>query len=186
METTTKKITYQEFRQMEFDEDDRFFYELLNGELVKKSAPSALHQRISGRLFSKIRAWIDEKGLGELFYAPIDVFLDDYNAPQPDLVFIKKTRLGIVHLDNGIVGIPDLVVEILSPTSIKRDRFEKMEIYQRFNPPEYWIVDPANGSIEVYTLKNDKLEIASFAAQEGAVQSPALGGLEIEVEKIFE
>ena len=171
---------------MEFDDNDRFLYELLNGELVKRSAPSPLHQRISGRLFSQVKPWIDKKGLGELFYSPIDVFLDDYNVPQPDLIFIKKERLEIVRLDEGIMGMPDLVVEILSPSSIKRDRFEKMEIYQRFNAPEYWIVDPANSSIEVYTLQNGKFEIASFAAQEGAVQSPALGGWELEVKAIFE
>lgn len=171
---------------MEFDDNDRFFYELLNGELVKKSAPSALHQRISRRLLFKIESLVQEKGLGEIFYSPIDVFFDDYNAPQPDFVFVKKQRLEIVHLDNGIIGIPDLVVEILSPSSIKRDRFEKMEIYQRFKAPEYWIVDPANSSIEIYTLQKDKLEITSFAAQEGAVQSPALGGWELEVKSIFE
>ena len=186
METTTKKITYQEFRQMEFDDDDRFLYELLNGELVKRAAPSPLHQRISGRLSRKIGAWIEEKNLGELFYAPIDVFLDDYNVPQPDLIFIKKERLGIVNLEEAVMGMPELVIEILSPSSIKRDRFEKMEVYQRFKAPEYWIVDPANSSIEVYTLQNDKLEIAGFAAQEGTVQSPALGGWELEVQQVFE
>jgi len=186
METTMKKISYQEFRQMEFDDDDRFLYELLNGELVKRSAPSPLHQRISGRLFSKINSWINEKNLGELFYSPIDVFLDDYNVPQPDLIFIKKERLGIVHLEKGIIGMPDLVIEILSPGSIKRDRFEKMKIYQQFKAPEYWIVDPANGSIEVYALRDDKFEVASFAVQEGTVQSPALGGWELEVKSIFE
>lgn len=78
------------------------------------------------------------------------------------------------------------MIEILSPSSIKRDRFEKMEVYQRFKAPEYWIVDPANSSIEVYTLQNDKLEIAGFAAQEGTVQSPALGGWELEVQQVFE
>ena len=186
METTTKKITYKEFRQMEFDENDRFFYELLKGELVKKSAPSALHQRISRRLSFKIESWIQEKDLGELFYSPIDVFLDDYNAPQPDLIFIKKQRLEIVHLDNGIVGVPDLIVEIISPSSIKRDRFDKMNIYQKFKASEYWIVDPANSSIEIYTLQNDELEITDFAAEKGIVQSPALGGLEIEMMNIFE
>ncbi len=171
---------------MEFDDNGRFLYELLNGEVVKRSAPSPLHQRISRRLSFKIESLIQEKGLGELFYSPIDVFLDDHNVPQPDLIFIKKERLDIVNLEEAIMGMPDLVIEILSPSSIKRDRFQKMAIYEQFKAPEYWIVDPANSSIEVYTLKDDKLEIASFAAQEGSVQSAAVGGWELEVKDIFE
>ena len=106
MEAKKKKISYQEFRQMEFDDSDRFLYELLNGELVKRFAPSPLHQRISRRLSYKIESWIQEKDLGELFYSPIDVFLDDFNVPQPDLIFIKKERLEIVHLEVAIIGMP--------------------------------------------------------------------------------
>lgn len=126
-----------------------------------------------------------EKNLGQVLSAPIDVFLDAYSAPQPDILFIKKERLHIIDLDEGIMGAPDLVVEILSPNSVKRDRFEKKDLYEQFAVPEYWIVDPQNAPVEIYTLKDNRYELASFAAQTGNIRSEALGDWELEVSQLF-
>lgn len=149
-----QQLAYREFREMEFDDNDPFQYELLDGELVKKNAPTPWHQRLSGNLYFTLRQYVTEKKLGEVFYSPIDVFLNDYNAPQPDLVFVSEGKKNMITND-GIIGIPDLVVEIISPSSIRRDRFDKRAIYERFAIPEYWIADPQNQEIEVYVL-NDK------------------------------
>ena len=152
----TQQLTYREFREMEFDDNDTFRYELLDGEIMKKEwsgtpAPTPWHQRLSRMLLRQIDNHITEKKLGEVFYAPIDVFLNDYNAPQPDLVFVSEAKKNLITSD-GIMGVPDLVVEIISPSSVKRDRFQKRTIYERFSVPEYWIADPQNQEIEVYTL----------------------------------
>lgn len=185
MEVAAKKMTYQAFRQLEFDDSDPFLYELLNGELVKKSAPNPRHQFILKKLFSKIDTVVTEKNLGQALFAPVDVFLDEYNAPQPDIVFVKQERVEIIDMDEGILGRPDLVVEILSPNSVKKDRYEKKQLYEQFAVPEYWIVDPQNTTIEIHRLQNNRYELAAFAAQTGIIRSEALGGWELEVSQIL-
>lgn len=113
------------------------------------------------------------------------MFLEEYSAPQPGIVFIKKERLDIINLEEGILGVPDLIIEIISPTSIKRGRFDKKELYEKFQVPEYWIVDPANASIEVYVIKDGKYALFSFGTTEGKVQSQALNGWELELASVF-
>jgi Uma2 family endonuclease len=187
-----QQLTYWEFREMEFDDDDPFQYELLDGELVKKSAPSPWHQRLSGNLYFTIRQHVAEKKLGEVFYSPIDVFLNDYNAPQPDLVFVSEAKKNIITHD-GILGVPDLVVEIISPSSIRRDRFNKRNIYERFAIPEYWIADPQNQEIEVYTLNtNGRYEALCVATTQDLTKgegflltSKVLSELQIDVRTLF-
>ncbi len=185
MEVAAKRMTYQEFRQLEFDDNDPFLYELINGELVKKSAPNPRHQKIVGLLFNRMFNFVTEKNLGQVLSAPVDVFLDKYNAPQPDIVFIKQERVDIIDWSEGVMGAPDLVLEILSPNSVRRDRFDKKNLYEQFAVPEYWIVDPQNTTIEIYRLQNNRYELASFAAQTGVIRSEALGGWELEVSEIF-
>lgn len=186
MAVAVRKMTYQEFRQLEFDDNDPFLYELIKGELVKKSAPSPEHQEISGLLYNKIFTHVSEKKLGKILYAPIDVFLDEHSVPQPDLVFVRQEQLHIIDKKEGIIGRPDLVIEIVSPNSVKRDRFDKKDLYEQFAIPEYWIVDPQNATIEVYRLQNNHYVLSSFAAQSGAVHSEALGGWKLEVSQLFE
>jgi len=177
---------------MEFDDNDPFQYELLDGELVKKNAPTPWHQRLSRLLLRQIDTHVTEKQLGEVFYSPIDVFLNDYNAPQPDLVFVSEAKKNLVTND-GIMGVPDLVVEIISPSSIRRDRFDKRGIYERFAIPEYWIADPQNQEIEVYTLNStghyEALCVASaqdLSRGEGFLLiSKALPELQIDVRTLF-
>jgi Uma2 family endonuclease len=178
------KITYTMFRQMEFDENDPFQYELINGILVKKSAPHIRHQRISKRLLLKFEAFISEKQLGEILYAPLDVYLDEENTPQPDLVFISKERLKIIDETEGIImGAPDLVLEIISKGSIKRDRKTKKEVYERFGIPEYWLVDQFGG-IEIYVLENGVYQLHNWL-EEGKVTSKILKGFELDLKDIF-
>lgn len=187
MTIAAKKLTYREFREMEFPDNDAFLYELLNGVIVKRASPKVIHQRVSKKLFRQLEDFILAKALGEIFYAPIDVVLDDNNAPQPDLVYIANTNEQVViNNEDVIIGIPDLVVEIISPNSIKRDRIEKMAIYEQFKIKEYWLVDPNNQSIEIYTSKDNKYTLHAFADATEKVQSVVLEGLEIEATQIFQ
>ncbi len=188
MTVLTKKMTYAEYRALEFDDADNFQYELLNGELVKKASPTVQHQRISIRLIRALLKHLEQNPLmGEIFHAPLDVVLDDFNAPQPDILFIRKENLAIIDEAEQIVrGVPDLLVEILSPGSIKRDRIEKMELYERFGVPEFWLIDPNNRSVEVYHLEEAKYRIFAFSAESGAVQSAVLAGLIVDLSQLFE
>lgn len=187
MEVLAKKMTYRTFREMEFDDNDNFLYELLNGELVKKSAPSVSHQRMVVDLVFKIKLFIQETNAGEVLCAPVDVYLDDENVPQPDIVFVSEKRLKIIDENEGIVmGAPDLVVEIISPSSLKRDRFDKKELYERFGVKEYWLVDPNNTTIEVHkNRKNGGFKLFSFAAVKGKIKSSVLKEFQLDVADFF-
>jgi Uma2 family endonuclease len=165
-----EKLTYWVFRNLEFDDNDPFQYELLDGELVAKSAPSPFHQRLSGKLYLVLQQHVIGKQLGEVFYAPVDVFLNEYNAPQPDLVFVSAAKQHLITND-GIMGVPDLVIEIVSPSSVRRDRYQKREIYERFGITEYWIAEWDTQSVEVYTInETGRYVLTGVASAQGSTK----------------
>ena len=181
-----KQISIHEFRQMEFDESDDAYYELINGYLMKKSAPRPQHQNISINLSFYLLGFIKENKMGKLFTAPIDVFLDDLNAVQPDLVFISTDKQNMITND-GIIGIPDLMIEIISPSSVIRDRVDKKNLYERLNVSEYWIIDPQYQDIEVYTIQNGRYELYSGVTMfEGVLKSTIFEGIAINLADLFE
>jgi len=90
--------------------------------------PIHFHQRISRNIFRALDNFVINNNLDEVLYAPIDVFLDEYNATQPNVLFLSSEKQHLVTPD-GVKGAPDLVVEIISPSSMKRDRGDKMKLY---------------------------------------------------------
>jgi Uma2 family endonuclease len=185
MVAEVKQLSVKEFRELEFDEKDNAYYELINGSIMKKSAPTPQHQNISMNLSLQLGLFIKSKKSGELFAAPIDVFLDDHNAVQPDLVFVANDNQRIVTTD-GIVGIPDLIVEIISPSSVMRDRVDKKNLYEKLNVKEYWIIDPAYQDIEIYTIINGRYELLSGVTMlEGSLKSNILDGVSIDLKELF-
>jgi Uma2 family endonuclease len=178
-----KKITIEEYLARE-DFEEGFYYELIEGEIVKKSAPAPRHQNASNNLAFALNQFIRANNLGKIYTAPIDVFFDDFNALEPDIIFIAKERLSIVT-ENGIEGIPDLVVEILSPGTAHDDRGRKLKVYRRTGVREYWIVDPRSQTIEVYVLLEGEFELTSFATEAGEVQSQVLAGFKTTVAEVF-
>ncbi|MEQ1744950.1 MAG: Uma2 family endonuclease [Saprospiraceae bacterium] len=181
--TAIERITVPEFREMA-DFEEGFFYELINGEIVKRSSPSTGHQAASFNLALIFGNFVKEKKLGRCFTAPFDVAFDEENLTQPDILFVSTARAGIVT-ENCVEGAPDLVVEILSPGTFKADRDDKMNLYLRFGVAEYWIVDPKNRSIEVYTLESNKYQLFSFSIESGEVVSLVLPGLKVPIEQVF-
>ena len=130
--------------------------ELINGSIYMSPAPNVLHQRIVGSLFKEISEHVQKNNLGSVFVSPLDVFLDeDGNVVQPDLTFISKQQERII-LDDAIHGTPDLLIEVLSPTSQGRDRQEKKSLYEHFGVREYWIIDPALTEAIGYKLEGGK------------------------------
>lgn len=187
METviSEEKISVSEFRTMLFEDDDNYYYEIIDGHMIRKSAPAPLHQRISRKLLLALDKHISETKSGELFQSPIDVYLDEYNKPQPDIIFISKEKSAMITHD-GIMGIPDLIIEIISPTSIIRDRIEKKNLYERMAVQENWLVDPQYEAIEIYTLQNNRYELFSAATTlEGEFKSAIFDGLSINLTDIF-
>ncbi len=186
MEVARKLLTYQAYREMEFDEDDNFQYELLNGACLKKEKATILHQRTSGNIVFNLQKYLETGLLGELFFAPLDVVLDEHNAPQPDVIFVGNDKKLILNEDEQVImGIPDIVVEVLSPGSVRRDRIDKKAIYEKAGIPEYWIVDPNYKNVEIYHLKENRYGLFGFVEETGVVKSSVLKDFELNLSEIF-
>lgn len=186
MEVLEKMLTYKEYREMEFDDDDNFQYELINGELMKKASPTIEHQRLVRKIAFAIEKHLESNPVGEVFFAPLDVVLDDHNVPQPDVFYVGKDKEYILNeTEQVVIGIPDIIVEILSPGSVKRDRIIKKKIYEQFGVPEFWLVDPSYNNVEIFHLVGGAYELADFIEVAGTVKSTVLTGFELPLDKIF-
>ncbi|MEZ4960219.1 MAG: Uma2 family endonuclease [Saprospiraceae bacterium] len=181
-----RKMTWKEFLELEIGDNDLHIYELINGIPVKRSAPFLRHQIASGNLFTYMNVYIKEKKLGRLFSAPVDVYIDDNNGYQPDIAFVSNERSFLIEGGEFITGVPDIVVEIISPGSIKRDRIDKKENYERYAVKELWFVDPQNQTVEIYVMKEDSFALHEFQEKDGLVKSVVLAGFEIDIKNIFE
>jgi Uma2 family endonuclease len=178
--TEKKKYTYADY--LKTPDDKR--YELIEGELLMTPSPVPRHQRISRDLAFALLNFIKEINLGEVFYAPCDVHLDDENVLQPDILFIAKERLDIIG-DKNVQGAPDLVIEIISESSAYRDMVQKKKIYARFGVAEYWIVIPEEDSIEIFILKDTNYQRYKNYTSDDVLESPSLKGLSIPLKEIF-
>ena len=175
-----KKYTYGDY--LKTPKDKR--YELIDGELLMTPSPIPNHQRISGKLEFVVRKFVTENNLGEVFYAPCDVYLDDENVVQPDILFISKDRLNIIG-DKNIQSAPNLVIEIISENSVYRDMVQKKRLYARFGVKEYWIVIPEEKEVEVYILKGEAYQLYKTYTKVDILESPSLKGLKIGLKEIF-
>ncbi|TVL98486.1 MAG: restriction endonuclease [Candidatus Brocadia sp. WS118] len=175
-----KKYTYEDY--LKTPEDKR--YELINGELTMTPSPVPEHQLISVELLFRLKKFTIENNLGTVMHAPCDVYLDNENVVQPDILFISKDRLGIIG-EKNIQGAPDLVIEIISEHSVYRDMVQKKKLYARFGVKEYWIVIPDEKEIEVYILKDNIYQLYQTYSKTDTLESLALKGLKIVLKEIF-
>lgn len=150
MSTTVRALTCEDLRKTP---DDGRRYEIIGGQLVVSASPILKHQKLSLRLTDLLYA-LAKSGLGELFEAPTDVERGPNDIVVPDLVFVTKARLGILGREK-IAGAPDILIEILSPSTRGRDEREKRDLYARFGVPEYWLVDPVRNAVRAMTLVGD-------------------------------
>lgn len=186
MEVLDKLMTYADLQELDIPEGDTGIYELIKGEIVRRSSPNTPHQRTALKLIRHLDRFIEEKKLGHLFFAPYDVYLDENNAGiQPDILFVSNERDFVIRENNGVVGAPDLIVEIISKGTAAKDRGDKKDIYEQFAVREYWIVDPVARSVEVYRMVDDRYRLHAYAAEDGTVTSTVLTGLELEVGSVF-
>lgn len=176
-----KNYTYKDYLELP---DDKNRYEIINGELVMTPAPKINHQRISGIIELQLRLFVEKNKLGEVFDAPCDVFLTEKDIVQPDILFVSNENKKIITEDN-IKGAPELVIEIISPTTAYYDLIEKKELYEKFGVKEYWIVDPKKQWVEIYTPTNKKFKLAQRIEKSGQVSSKLLKGFQLELKEIF-
>ncbi len=174
------KYTYEDY--LNTPEGER--YELLDGELILVASPNEEHQLASVKLVSLMYPYVTARDLGWVFHAPFDIVFSDTEVVQPDLMFISKER---EHIRSGanVRGAPDMVVEILSPSSSRQDWKYKRELYAKYGVKEYWIVDPVNRIVSVVMPEVGVLRVKGPYVEGDMVTSAALEGFEVGVGEIF-
>ena len=174
-------LTYQDYLELP---DDNLRYEIHEGQLSVTPAPTPEHKESSGDLYSAVRHYVRSRGLGRLYYAPLDVILSDTTIVQPDLVFLDNSRLGQISA-RGVEGPPTLVVEILSPSTSRIDRVRKTQLYAQHGVPYYWIVDPRARTIEGYRLTGEQYEPAGRVAGSEPLALPPFPDLLLDPSSIW-
>ena len=150
-------VTYADYAALP---DDGKRYEVLDGELCEMPSPGTRHQRVIANLFRLMDAHVRGRRLGEVLLSPLDIILSDISIVQPDLVFIAHDRAARVSR-RGIEGAPTLALEVLSPSSVSRDRVRKMDLYARHRVPFVWVADPEARTLEAFVLGEDRYAAAS-------------------------
>ena len=173
------KLTYEDYANIPGDER----YELIDGELILVSSPNEMHQRVSKRLLWLFRD-VEESGLGWVYDAPFDVILSDTDVVQPDLMFISKERAEIITPAN-VQGAPNLVVEVLSPSTAQRDWTQKRDLYAKYGVRELWLVAPDARLAWVMALTGGEYAIAGVYKEGQTLSSPTLAGLTIDLGYVF-
>ena len=163
--------------------NDNQRYELLHGRVhAMAPAPALQHQAISGNLNWELRKFLKPKAKCRIFYAPIDVYLLDDTVVQPDIIVVcgpEKLK------PKGCVGAPDLIVEILSPSTSKTDWKEKYQLYEQTGVREYWIVNPDDGLLHVFRLLNGKFQLNGTYTAEDAVTIGIFDDIVIDLKNVF-
>ena len=181
MIVTLRPLTYDDLLQMP---DDGMRREVLEGELLVNPAPRRDHQVVSANLDWILQRFLRSSGAGWAFTHPVDLYLGRHDIVQPDLVVIRDARLGIYRPDGIIEEPPDIVVEILSPSTRGIDLVRKMALYARSGVPEYWIADPDRRMLVINVLQGeDYVPVAPDA--DGWLASPTLSGLRIDPAEVF-
>ena len=179
------KLTYDDFVQFP---DDGKRHELIDGEHVVTPSPNTKHQTIVLNLGSALRAHARTHDLGRVFVAPFDVVFSDVDVVEPDLLFVAKARQADVLTATHVRGTPDLVVEVGSPSTRRRDETIKRRLYERFGVEEYWVVDPELDELRVYRHVEGRFDRVALLAREQAdvLTSPLFPGLALPLVDVFD
>lgn len=155
------------------DYQDNTLIQLIDGEVVIGMAPNVKHQKIVREIMFLFMT-IAKQQQGEAFDSPIEVYLDEYNIYEPDVVYlIPNSNCAIT--EKHLRGAPDLVVEVLSPSTAKHDRSTKFQAYQQHGVDEYWIVDPVHETIEVWQQANNRFNLLNAFSSGDTFTSRPLG-----------
>lgn len=175
-----KTYTYEDY--LKTPDDER--YELINGELIMSPSPVTFHQWVLKNIGRELEKFVSKKKLGYVFYAPLDVYFDDKNVFQPDILFIAKDRVDIISKKN-IQGAPDIAIEILSESTAYKDLVKKKKIYEKFGVQEYWVADPEEKTIEIHILKNKVFVLNKSYSKNKLLESPLLKDFKMKLDNVF-
>ena len=178
---TKRKFTYKDYAKT--PEGER--YELIDGELIMAAAPNMAHQNAQSIIGGEFYVLVRDRNLGWVYFSPTDVYLSDTDVVQPDLLFISRARSRI-RTGKNIRGAPDLVVEILSPSTSANDWGYKRDLYAKHGVREFWLVDPYAKQVIVMLLKDGSYEIVGVYREDDTLRSPTLEGFELDLGRVFD
>ena len=166
--------------------DDGKRYEIIEGVLYMANAPSIEHQFTVSEIHFQLKLFIRDRELGQVYTSPLEVHLSETTKPvQPDILFIRAQHQpppGTQFFD----GAPALIVEVISPGSIRLDRHIKFDVYEKSGVSEYWLADPKARLVEVYTLSNGEYALLGQYTNDDIVESQVLAGLQIKTSTLFQ
>jgi Uma2 family endonuclease len=174
------RVTAAEFDRFMQTTEER--YELINGEIIEMGTPVPAHQDV---VFNSAIVINNIKQGGKVYIAPLEVYLDDENIPQPDVMWVapdSKCKVTSKRLE----GPPDLIVEVLSPSTARHDRDAKFKLYQRFGVREYWIADPEKRLLDVWQLFEGRYRLQGVFEPGETFQSAVLSDQPVEVKLLLQ
>jgi len=178
------KLTYDDFVRLP---EDGQRHELIDGEHYVTPSPNESHQRTSGNLHYAIRSWLKAHPIGRVYYAPFNVVFSDFDVVEPDLLYVSRERAAVALTPQHVRGVPELVVEIASKGTRKRDETVKRRLYERSGVTEYWVVDPANEVVRVYsrTAAGFARPVEHSREAGDVLTTPLLPGFELPLTVVF-
>jgi Uma2 family endonuclease len=178
------KLTYDDFLLFP---DDGQRHELIDGEHYVTPSPNTKHQVVLGNLHLLVGSWLQQHPVGRVFFAPFDVVVSRFDVVEPDLLYMSNARAAEILTAANVQGVPELVVEIGSPSTRKRDETIKRRLYDRSGVAEYWVVDPELDRVRVYRREGEGFGRAvELSVEAGDVlTTPLLPGLALPLSRLF-
>jgi Uma2 family endonuclease len=174
-------LTYEDYRLLP---DDGRRWELIGGDFHVSPAPTSQHQQVVSHLVFQLISALWKKRRAQVLASPIDVILDETNTVQPDVVVVKHEHRSIITR-RGIVGVPDLVIEVVSPHKPSMDFVLKRHLYERFGVPEYWLIDPDERTVTVLAHAGARFVEAQALRSSGVVRSKVFSTLKLPLAELF-
>ncbi|EDY21580.1 protein of unknown function DUF820 [Chthoniobacter flavus Ellin428] len=160
------------------------YFQLLDGDLYVSPSPRRYHQKLILRLAVLLQTYLDRTLLGEIYVAPSDVIFTEDTILNPDIYYVSRERMGILT-DQGAEGAPDLVVEVLLPSTAKLDLGRKREVYAESGVKEMWVVSPKTSAVEIYRFPENPNEPVAVIGFGSSLTSPIFPGLVLLVSDLF-
>jgi Uma2 family endonuclease len=178
------KLTYDDFVLFP---DDGNRHELIDGEHYVTPSPNTRHQQISADLLAMIWTYLEVHPIGRVFHAPYDVVFSNFDVVEPDLLYVSNERAAEVVTEQHVRGVPDIVVEIASTGTRKRDETIKRHLYERAGVSEYWIVDPETDVVRIYRPSTERFNRAIELSREASevLTTPLLPGLALPLTRLL-
>jgi len=178
------RLTYDDFVLFP---DDGKRHELIDGEHYVTPSPNTRHQKIVGTLYGLIWTWLQAHPIGQLFLAPFDVVLSAFDVVEPDLLYLSNERAAQVLTPLHVRGVPELVIEIASKGTRKRDEILKRHLYQGAGVSEYWVVDSEIDVVRIYRREHERFArpVELCCESDDVLTTPLLPGLELPLRRVL-